>query len=346
MSTLQENLEYVYGCFLGMVCGDAAGATLEFYNGELTEDVVRKAMRMPGGGILRVGKGQYTDDSELGISLAFALVDKDPKNGYPLESVASMYSKWYYSGPFDIGMTCSRAFCSKSSNNIVNDMMRSALNSYVSEANGALMRIAPLALWAYSEPEPVYTQYAKLDALLSHPNIVCQECNAVYIAAIVYLLKHHGDYKGAISYLDDYVNNFVYSKVKDWYYKDSVDIDNINCKMHIGHVKHAFTLAIYFLRNNESYENAIFKTLMKGGDTDTNGAIVGGLIGALHGDTNIPKYMKDPVLEFVVDDDKLDNENKGHTIGYSRPSMYNSSNILPLSMYLYSHKYNTHKNRS
>lgn len=33
-----------------------------------------------------------------------------------------------------------------------------------------------------------------------------------------------------------------------------------------------------------------------GGDTDTNAAIVGGMIGALHGASSIPEYMKMPVL--------------------------------------------------
>lgn len=339
MSSLQENIDYAYGCFLGLACGDAAGATLEFYNEEITDKIVKKAMKMPGGGKLHVGNGQYIDASELSFNLAYSLVDKLPKDGFPLNRVASMYSKWYNSGPFDIGMSCSIAFCVRKKDNIelAEDMMRSALNSYVSEANGALMRIAPLALWAHTEPEYVYTHYAKLDALLSHPNIVCQECNAIYIASIVYLLKHHGDYEGAISHLDNYVNTFVYaSKVKDWYFEDSLDINLINCKTNIGHVKHAFTLAIYFLRNNETYENSIFKTLMKGGDTYTNATIVGALIGTLHGASNIPDYMKDPVLAFDSNNSNLDNENNG----YSRPKMYNSSNILALTMYLFTHKYN------
>ena len=91
MSSLQENIDYAYGCFLGLVCGDAAGATLEFYNGQLTEQIVKNSMKMPGGGKLHVGKGQFTDDSELAISLAISLVDKHPKDGYPLNIVASMY---------------------------------------------------------------------------------------------------------------------------------------------------------------------------------------------------------------------------------------------------------------
>lgn len=332
---IESQMDHAYGCFLGLLCGDAAGATLEFYNrGELTEKVVKKAMTMPGGGQLHVGNGQITDDSELSISLAFSLVDKHPKNGFPLDTVASLYSKWYLSGPFDIGNTCRRAFSVRksedsSTSGLSNKMMRYAMDSYISEANGGLMRIAPLAIWAHTEPQYIYTQYARLDAMLSHSNIVCQDCNAVYVAAIVYLLKHHGDYKGAIDHLDDYINTFVFSKVKDWYFNDSLNIDDLDCKTHMGHVQKAFVLAIYFLRNNEEYESAIFKTLMKGGDTDTNAAIVGALIGALHGEKNIPIYMKNPVLNFDVTEPES---------GYKRPAMYNASNVHGLTNYLFTHK--------
>ena len=38
-----------------------------------------------------------------------------------------------------------------------------------------------------------------------------------------------------------------------------------------------------------------------GGDTDTNAAIVGGMVGALHGANTIPNSMKMPVLERGVD---------------------------------------------
>ena len=36
--------------------------------------------------------------------------------------------------------------------------------------------------------------------------------------------------------------------------------------------------------------------MMLAGDTDTNGAIVGGLIGAYYGRSNLPQWMVDKVL--------------------------------------------------
>ena len=64
----------------------------------------------------------------------------------------------------------------------------------------------------------------------------------------------------------------------------------------IGHVRWGFVMAIYFLRNPHiSFEESIKITLMKGGDTDTNAAIVGGIVGAYQ---KIPEYMLRPVLDF------------------------------------------------
>lgn len=45
-----------------------------------------------------------------------------------------------------------------------------------------------------------------------------------------------------------------------------------------------------------SYEQCIEQTVMLAGDTDTNGAIVGGMIGAYCGRSNLPEFMVQKVL--------------------------------------------------
>lgn len=86
--------------------------------------------------------------------------------------------------------------------------------------------------------------------------------------------------------------------------------------MNIEHVKHAFILTIYCLKNMLTYENAIFQVLKKSGDTDTNAKIVGSMLGALHGKTHIPSYMKDPVLSFDCTKEQI------NLIGQKRPKEY------------------------
>lgn len=81
----------ILGCLLGGAVGDAAGAPLEFYDFEMTDDAVSNAMGMSGGGALNIGVGQLTDDSELAISLMSSLVLHASEEGFPADTVALSY---------------------------------------------------------------------------------------------------------------------------------------------------------------------------------------------------------------------------------------------------------------
>lgn len=83
--------------------------------------------------------------------------------------------------------------------------------------------------------------------------------------------------------------------------------DNYEAYALMGWCKHAFVLSFFFLElatlvSDDEMQNFFFKavreTIRLGGDTDTNGAIVGGLIGALVGVKAIPTDMLQKVLSF------------------------------------------------
>ncbi len=165
----------------------------------------------------------------------------------------------------------------------------------LSEANGALMRATAIATWAINDMS-MGIDWARKDSLLSHPSIVCQEVNMIYVSAIIHILSGKTPQE-TLELTNEFVNNQITSdKVKKWYFDESLDITEMDATRQIGHVRWGFVMAIYFLRNPDiSYEEAIKITLMKGGDTDTNAAIVGGMVGAYQ---VIPEYMLRPVLEF------------------------------------------------
>lgn len=56
-----------------------------------------------------------------------------------------------------------------------------------------------------------------------------------------------------------------------------------------------------------SFEDCIYETMCKGGDTDTNGAIVGGMLGAYFGREALPKDMVSKVLECSLKDSQNHN---------------------------------------
>jgi ADP-ribosyl-[dinitrogen reductase] hydrolase len=106
-------MDAALGCLLGAAVGDAAGATLEFESRAITADLATAAMGMPGGGVLGVGPGQVTDDTELALSLANGLLGHHPQEGFPQEAVSEQYYGWLRSAPFDVGGTCRAAFSAR-----------------------------------------------------------------------------------------------------------------------------------------------------------------------------------------------------------------------------------------
>ena len=73
-----------------------------------------------------------------------------------------------------------------------------------------------------------------------------------------------------------------------------------------GWIKNGFVLSFYFLKIYQNYEQSdeeffaytLRRAIGVGGDTDTNGCIVMGMIGALVGFNKIPKNLLGNVLSF------------------------------------------------
>ena len=66
--------------------------------------------------------------------------------------------------------------------------------------------------------------------------------------------------------------------------------------------------------------DCIRQVIKEGGDTDTNGAIVGGMIGALIGFKNIPDFMTQKVINFNCEK----RESFAPGLGIKRPDFLNT----------------------
>ena len=93
-----------------------------------------------------------------------------------------------------------------------------------------------------------------------------------------------------------------YVEVTDWF--DAIDLGYLpDARQQMGWIKIAFMYSFYHLkkcdRNNpNAFADALFDVLKLNGDTDTNGAIMGGLLGAHLGLSAIPESYKNAVLKF------------------------------------------------
>jgi ADP-ribosylglycohydrolase len=169
-----------------------------------------------------------------------------------------------------------------------------------SKANGSLMRATPLGIWGYRLDANVLAQYARQDSALSHPNPSCGDAVACYVLAIARLLQVPGDRHKAFAYAMQWASTFANDEVKSWLLLAQEGRD-IPYYPQAGFVKIAFVHAFRQLLLEASYEDALYETLLGGGDTDTNACIVGGLLGAACGAHAIPEDLKEPVLSCHTD---------------------------------------------
>eukprot|EP00898_Chlorokybus_atmophyticus_P007246 jgi/Chlat1/7522/Chrsp61S07028 len=317
-----------FGALLGAAVGDAAGAVLEFCgdNNNLTPALVSHAMSMPGGGVFNVGKGQVTDDTELLLALAHALAESDinPEAGdiFPVAGIAARYREWYLSKPFDIGGTTSNAFGWEFSNGVGEMLQHVGDVNVGSKANGALMRCMPISVWAHAASCDIVAEYVMSDARLSHPNETCLHANATYSVALHHLINHPGDSIGAVDIASLWAQQHACEEVRGWLEDDIDEWDGIDATVNIGFVQHAFRMAFYLLRHKTPFHEGMKMVLLKGGDTDTNACIVGGLLGALD-PTSIPIHMREAVLGYEY--------REGDDVGHKRPAWLQPKGLAELT---------------
>lgn len=284
------------GALLGALIGDAGGGTLEGLARAPTSDEVDAALTMPGGGRYGLAPGQVTDDGELTLSLARTIAGKVTVD---IEDVAEAYATWLASGPFDCGIATGNAFAARYDTglSLASKMReRASRRNQESKANGALMRSIGLAIWSHRLTIDEAAAAARADALLSHPNPSCQHANAAYVVAVRHLIQRPRDRLGAINAAYSVLDIPDAQEVRGWLEEACTEIAGPDYYPLAGFVRIAFTHAFRHLRQQTPFVDALRETYLGGGDTDTNGCIIGGLLGAYHGIKGIPVELQEAVL--------------------------------------------------
>ena len=302
--------EHGYGCILGACIGDAAGAPLEFTGQAVDRGAIVSAMCLEGGGPLGTAPGQFTDDSEMALALVRGIGDTPPEDPFPADAVASAYQDWYKSHPIDAGFTCKTA-CVLSlleetdplvpvrpgAGGAMTDI--AAKYSMRSKANGGVMRCMPIAVWCHRLADEDIAEKAIADCALTHPNDTCKYANAAYCIAGAHLIRRPGDAKGAVRRVAAYCESSANAEVRGWLHEALSATTLPPCDDQIGFVRWAFTYALICLNLEWSFERSLASVLVQKGDSDTNAAIVMGLMGALHGADGIPLHMREKLLAAV-----------------------------------------------
>lgn len=272
------------GCLLGQVAGDSLGSLVEFKSpAEIARRYPQGLRDLADGGTWSTLAGQPTDDSELALDLARTLATRTE---WSAEAVAAAYAGWYRSRPFDIGSTTSQALSAAAGGpeGRVAAAARRAANTY-SKANGALMRCAPIGLWARDPVEAA--EAAREDAQLTHPNPMCQGASAAFVAAIATAIGG-GEAAAMLAAAEAEIQQAGPEELRHALELARQGVAPGCFMQQQGFVLIAFQNAFRHLALGTALEDAVIETVAQGGDTDTNAAICGALLGAAQGSAAIP----------------------------------------------------------
>ncbi|MCB9263340.1 MAG: ADP-ribosylglycohydrolase family protein [Flavobacteriales bacterium] len=291
----------------GVAIGDALGVPVEFKSRETIAQ--NPVIDMIGFGTYNLPAGTFSDDSSLTFCLAESLTED-----FSLENISEKFILWFRSNywtphgnVFDIGIATRNAILRLEKG--CKPELAGGID--VSEnGNGSLMRILPLL--DIIKDLPIEERYllTKRVSSITHGHIRS-------IIACFYYLEFArqiilGKEKSTIyNIVKTDVLNFINTigiverEVLVFERLLFADISKLNESeiRSSGYVLHTLEASIWCIMTTKDYQSAVLKAVNLGEDSDTTGAVTGGLAGLLYGFETIPKSW----LNKLARKDDIDN---------------------------------------
>ncbi|HEX9704834.1 MAG TPA: ADP-ribosylglycohydrolase family protein [Gemmatimonadales bacterium] len=272
------------GALLGLVAGNQLGVPTEHLG---TPQAIRAAFP---NGVWDLGappKGSpYDDDAAMALLLAESLA---AGGDFDASDVAQRWVKWMKSDGRGLGDTTRRALRLIERGTDPFDAGQQARQAHPtrSAGNGAVMRCVPVAIRYHDSVERL-TRVSMQQAAITHAdercgwgavavNLAARELlsgNIYFIDEVLHRLKD-----GAPRQLMDAIRRV------PWEQQEELPITRPG---EAGYVVHCVEIALWFATHGRALEDALVFLAQAGGDTDTNAAVAGALLGARDGETAIP----------------------------------------------------------
>ena len=300
---MTENTNIWLNGIMGVVIGDALGCPVQF---ETREEVARHPVtRMRGYGTFNLPEGSWTDDS----SLTIALLESIRRTGtIDLDDIMGNFMKWLYDGEFtpygqsyDIGRGTMQAIDRYRRNR---KAKKCGGDEEWNNGNGSLMRIMPACIYCsesvnrgdFSDRDAIDTIHAV--GGLTHAHIRSNIACGLYFFMVKQIPLGEGSLREKMqdglskgftfyeTYLADKENLHYYDRLRDLDAFKNLPAGKIKSS---GYVVDALEAAVWSLTTTDRFDQALLKAVNLGDDTDTVGAIAGGLAGLFYGYDNIPE---------------------------------------------------------
>ena len=288
---------------MGVVVGDALGCPVQF---ESRKEVSRHPVTdMRGYGTFNLPEGSWTDDS----SLTIALLESIRRIGkIDLDDIMENFMNWLYDGDFtpygqsyDIGRGTMQAIDRYSR---IRNAKKCGGDEAWNNGNGSLMRILPACIYcSVMETSGIYSDCDAIDVIhsvggLTHAHIRSNIACGLYFFMVKQILIGEGPLQERMregltqgfafyeSRLADKENLHYYDRLRDLTAFKSLPAEKIKST---GYVVDALEAAVWSLITTDRFDQALLKAVNLGDDTDTVGAIAGGLAGLYYGYDTIPE---------------------------------------------------------
>ncbi len=276
----EEFLSRAQAAFLGLAIGDALGATTEFMTPGEIRAQYKVHRKIVGGGWLGLKPGQVTDDTDMSLCIARALI---ATGGWDLVAIAEQFARWMKGNPPDVGATCRRG--------IRDYMLKGQLEVPPNDwdaGNGAVMRMAPVALFCLGD-EALLARHAVAQAHLTH-NHPLSDAACITVGQLVQLAvggASRQQLHACCRQLLARHPNFRFDPYRG---------------QATAYVVDTLQTVFHFLFTTASFEECLVGVVNQGGDADTTGAIAGMIAGAFYGLDAIPAAWRRKLAAEIADE--------------------------------------------
>lgn len=283
----------------GVLVGDMLGVPVEFMRRESLQENPVTGPRE--GGSHEQPIGAWSDDGAQTLALADALGD-----GYSLERIARNFVAWWqdkkytsHDRIFDIGQRTLLAFNElfkilESGDVESLEMLHFEASEYTN-GNGALMRTLPL--YAHLRDHTIEENFEKIwqVSALTHPHIRSALVCYFYLSMMEQIEQGDSLTKAYTQSVQKTAQLMRHQKVEAAEHEAFARI--LSGEIHelpeadiktSAYVIDTLEASLWCLLTTDSYEEAVLKAVNLGHDTDTTGAVTGGLAGFFYGFASIP----------------------------------------------------------
>lgn len=293
----------ILGGILGTAIGDALGVPVEFMSRAAIQQNPVTEMREYG--THNQPRGTWSDDSSMMLCLLEGLVDEKDWSG-----IAALFRDWMFKGHwtphgkvFDIGNTTREALFQSAH---AEDPTQCGGTSDRSNGNGSLMRTWPIALAYIKKPYGEMANAACNASAITHAHSRSMVACVIYCDLIQELIKGTPlttSWNLVRQRSMKYISNTFQKETRE--YKDILNRTANDWKkiplskiQSSGYVLHTLEASLWAVFNTEDFASACLIAVNMGDDTDTTGAVTGGLAGTLYGIDVIPQDWKTTLVRY------------------------------------------------